>query len=416
MKKIKRRGCPETVEGDDRMNIIEGTIASPKGYYADGLHCGIRKEKKDLGWIVSTVPAQAAAVYTLNHVKAAPILVTKEALLANSELQAVIVNSGIANACTGKQGLAAAYETQQLIAAKLGIKSNQVAVASTGVIGKQLSMTEVKQGIVQLSQDNQTPAAFHEAILTTDTGTKEVVVTAEIGGQLVTMAGVAKGSGMIHPNMATMLSFITTDAKIDAALLSELLKETVDNTYNQITVDGDTSTNDMVLVMANGCADNQEIIVNTEDYLLFKKLFHFVAEVLAKKVAQDGEGATKLIEVQVQHGQTKEAARLIAKKIVGSSLVKSAMFGEDPNWGRIICAAGYAGPELEAGDVDIFLGSEQVLKNGEPQEYDAAKVQEVLEKESILIVVDLKQGEATGVAWGCDLTYKYVEINACYHT
>lgn len=398
------------------MNIINGTIASPKGYYADGLHCGIRKEKKDLGWIVSIVPAQSAAVYTLNHVKAAPILITKEALLANSELQAVIVNSGIANACTGKQGLAAAYETQSLVADKLGIEGNQVAVASTGVIGKQLSMAEIKQGIAQLSQENQHPGAFHEAILTTDTGTKEVVVTAEIGGQLVTMAGVAKGSGMIHPNMATMLSFMTTDAQIDASLLSELLKETVDNTYNQITVDGDTSTNDMVLVMANGCAGNQEIMAQTDDYYLFKEMFHFVAETLAKKVAKDGEGATKLIEVQVLHGETKEAARLIAKKIVGSSLVKSAMFGEDPNWGRIICAAGYAGPELNASEVDIFLGSEQVLKNGEPQLYEATKIQEVLKKESILIVVDLKQGEAKGIAWGCDLTYKYVEINACYHT
>lgn len=398
------------------MNIIDGTIASPKGYYADGLHCGIRKEKKDLGWIVSTVPAQAAAVYTLNHVKAAPILVTKEALLANSGLHAVIVNSGIANACTGKQGLAAARETQQLIADKLGVEPNQVAVASTGVIGKQLSMVEVKKGIAQLSQDNHSPQAFHEAILTTDTGTKEVVVSAEIGGQLVTMAGVAKGSGMIHPNMATMLSFITTDAKVEGTLLSELLKETVDNTYNQITVDGDTSTNDMVLIMANGCAENQVIVADTEDYQLFKELFQFVAETLAKKVAQDGEGATKLIEVHVQHGETKAASRMIAKKIVGSSLVKSAMFGEDPNWGRIICAAGYAGPELDEGNVDIFLGREQVLKNGEPQLYDEAKVKAVLEQEAILIVVDLKQGEANGIAWGCDLTYKYVEINACYHT
>lgn len=398
------------------MKLIEGTIASPKGFYADGVHCGIRKEKKDLGWIVSTVPAQASAVYTMNHVKAAPILVTKAALADNSELQAVIVNSGIANACTGKQGLKAAYEMQQAVATRLAIPSNQVAVASTGVIGKQLAMNDVKVGIEQLSQANQSPYTFHEAILTTDTGTKEVVVSEVIGGQVVTMAGVAKGSGMIHPNMATMLSFMTTDAVIKADLLSALLKETVDNTYNQITVDGDTSTNDMVLIMANGCADNQEIVEGTEAYQVFKTMVHFVAETLAKKVAKDGEGATKLIEVQVKQGATKEAARLIAKKIVGSSLVKSAMFGEDPNWGRIICAAGYAGPELEAGDVDIFIGNQQVLQNGEPQLFDEEEMKAILEKESVMIVVDLKQGQANGTAWGCDLTYKYVEINACYHT
>ena len=328
------------------MQIIDGTIASPKGFKATGLHAGLKKEKKDLGVIFSEVPANAAAVYTTNQVKAAPIFVTKEAM-TNQKIQAVVVNSGIANACTGTLGLEKAKEMQALTGLHLGVSQENVAVASTGVIGKQLPMETVESGINQIDLQNQEPYAFHEAILTTDTATKEIVVTDEINGQTVTMAGVAKGSGMIHPNMATMLAFITTDAQISETLLQEMLADKTETTFNQITVDGDTSTNDMVLLLANGLAENPVIEKNTEAYKKFLEMFQLVSETLAKMIAKDGEGATKLIEVQVVGALNETEARLVAKKVVGSSLVKTAMFGEDPNWGRIICAVGYAGSHTD---------------------------------------------------------------------
>lgn len=398
------------------MKIVAGTIASPKGFYADGLNCGLRKIKKDIGWIVSATEASAAAVYTTNQLQAAPIIKTKEALLKKSTLQAVIVNAGVANACTGLQGFQDAQEMQTLVGQRLGIPASEVGVASTGVIGKLLPMSVIREGISRLNPKGQQPKAFHEAILTTDTVTKEIVVTTEIHGKTVTLAGVAKGSGMIHPNMATMLSFITTDAEIAPALLNQSLKTAVNQTFNQITVDGDTSTNDMVIALANGQAQAGEIVADSPAYAEFMEMLVFVTEVLAKKIAKDGEGATKLIEVEVMNGDTQANARLFAKKIVGSSLVKSAMFGSDPNWGRIICALGYAGPTLAPLKIDIWLGTEQVVKNGTPQLFNQMEMQEILNRETIAILVDLKQGEANGMAWGCDLTYKYVEINACYHT
>lgn len=397
------------------MQIIDGTIASPKGFKTTGLHAGLKKEKKDLGVIFSEVPANAAAVYTTNQVKAAPIFVTKEAM-TDQKIQAVVVNSGIANACTGTLGLENAKEMQALTGLHLGVSQENVAVASTGVIGKQLPMETVESGINQIDLQNQEPYAFHEAILTTDTATKEIVVIDEINGQTVTMAGVAKGSGMIHPNMATMLAFITTDAQISETLLQEMLADKTETTFNQITVDGDTSTNDMVLLLANGLAENPMIEKNTEAYKKFLEMFQLVSETLAKMIAKDGEGATKLIEVQVVGALNETEARLVAKKVVGSSLVKTAMFGEDPNWGRIICAVGYAGSHTDPEKIDMWIGNQQLLKHSQPQEFDEITMKETLEKEKICITVDLNIGEQSGKAWGCDLTYKYVEVNALYHT
>ena len=397
------------------MKKIDGTIASPKGFHADGLHCGLKRKKKDIGWIVSDVPAQAAAVFTTNAVQAAPIWITKEAL-TEEHLQAVVVNSGNANACTGAKGLTDARQMQLLAAGRLGLAVNSVAIASTGVIGKELPMTILEQGIAQLSKDEGDAAAFHEAIMTTDTCTKEMVLEANIDGKVVTMAGVAKGSGMIHPNMATMLGFITTDAAISKTLLQKLLRELTDVTFNQITVDGDTSTNDMVLVLANGASGLPLITEESDAYPLFKEMLHHVMEGLAMRIAQDGEGATKLIEATVRNGSQADMARMIAKKIVGSSLVKTAMFGEDPNWGRIICAIGYADPSVNPDNIDITIEGHPVLLGSQPQSFDEAIMKAALAQETVAIDVDLHQGVATGKAWGCDLTYKYVEINALYHT
>lgn len=397
------------------MKIIAGTIASPKGFHAAGLHSGLKKTKKDLGMIYSDVPAAAAAVYTTNQVKAAPIFVTKEAMV-DGTIQAVVVNSAYANACTGKIGSENALAMQALAAEQLAVPKETVAVASTGVIGKQLPMEIIEKGIRQIDLPTANPYDFHEAILTTDTSTKEIVVSAEINGQRVTMAGVAKGSGMIHPNMATMLAFITTDAQISAELLQGILADKTETTFNQITVDGDTSTNDMVLVLANGLAENPMIEIDTPAYETFIEMFQLVSEALAKLIAKDGEGATKLIEVEVVGAINPSDARLAAKKVVGSTLVKTAMFGEDPNWGRIICAVGYAGSQTDPEKIDLWIGQQQLLKHSQPQEFNETEMKHTLEKETILITVDLNIGEAKGKAWGCDLTYKYVEVNALYHT
>ncbi len=397
------------------MNVIEGTIASPKGFLAAGLHAGLKKEKKDLAMIYSVIPANAAAVYTTNQVKAAPIYVTKDAML-DHQIQAVIVNSGIANACTGKIGLENAKKMQEFAGTHLKIPQETIAVASTGVIGKQLPMEIIEAGINKIDLENQDSYAFHEAILTTDTSTKEIVVEEEINGQIVTMAGVAKGSGMIHPSMATMLAFITTDAQISSDLLQEILADKTETTFNQITVDGDTSTNDMVLVMANGLAENPVIEKNTDAHEKFVAMLQLVSETLAKMIAKDGEGATKLIEVQVKGAMNDSEARLVAKKVVGSSLVKTAMFGEDPNWGRIICAVGYAGSHTDPEKINMWIGDQQLLNHSQPQEFDEVTMKKTLEQEKICITVDLTIGEAMGKAWGCDLTYKYVEVNALYHT
>ena len=397
------------------MKIIDGTIASPLGFSADGLHAGFKKKKLDFGWIVSEVPASVAGVYTTNKVIAAPLLVTKASIQKSQKLQAIVVNSGIANSCTGQQGLDAAYEMQRLTAQKLKIEPDLVGLASTGVIGEQLPMNALKNGLSQILVSGKAED-FAEAILTTDTCTKTCVVTEEFGTDLVTMAGVAKGSGMIHPNMATMLAFITCDANISSATLQAALSQHVETTFNQITVDGDTSTNDMVLVMANGCRQNEEILPDTEEFEKFSKMLRYLMADLAKKIAKDGEGATKLIEVNVRHAKDEQSGRMIAKSVVGSSLVKTAIFGQDPNWGRILAAIGYAGADVSVDYIDIWIEGIPVMQASSPVAFDPEETSDAMAGELLTLTIDLHDGDAEAQAWGCDLSYDYVKINALYRT
>ena len=397
------------------MKIIDGTIASPLGFSADGLHAGFKKKKLDFGWIVSEVPASVAGVYTTNKVIAAPLLVTKASIQKSQKLQAIVVNSGVANSCTGQQGLDAAYEMQRLTAQKLKIEPDLVGLASTGVIGEQLPMNALKNGLSQILVSGKAED-FAEAILTTDTCTKTCVVTEEFGTDLVTMAGVAKGSGMIHPNMATMLAFITCDANISSATLQAALSQHVETTFNQITVDGDTSTNDMVLVMANGCRQNEEILPDTEEFEKFSKMLRYLMADLAKKIAKDGEGATKLIEVNVRHAKDEQSGRMIAKSVVGSSLVKTAIFGQDPNWGRILAAIGYAGADVSVDNIDIWIAGIPVMQASSPVAFDHEETGDAMAGELLTLTIDLHDGDAEAQAWGCDLSYDYVKINALYRT
>lgn len=393
------------------MKEIKGTIATPKGFLADAVHAQLKYKNLDLGVILSEVPAAIAGVFTTNKVCAAPVLLDRK-IIQKGSAQAIICNSAIANAVTGKQGFENALKTQQLVAEKFQLKQDEVAVCSTGVIGVQLPMEKIATGITKLSKAGQAEY-FAQAILTTDTKTKTINLEGEIGGEKVNMAGVCKGSGMIHPNMATMLAFITTDANIAQPLLQKTLTQLIEITFNQITVDGDTSTNDTVLVMANGQAKNKEILEGSSDYLLFKAMLGKVCQDLAQKIAADGEGATKLIEVTVNGAPDDLAARMIAKKIVGSSLVKTAIFGSDPNWGRIISSIGQVAT-FEVSDIQLKLQDELVLYHSTPVTFDSVFLSEKLKEQKINIVADLNSGTGTGQAWGCDLTYKYVEINALY--
>ena len=397
------------------MKIIDGTIASPLGFSADGLHAGFKKKKLDFGWIVSEVPASVAGVYTTNKVIAAPLLVTKASIQKSQKLQAIVVNSGVANSCTGQQGLDVAYKMQRLTAKKLKIEPDLVGLASTGVIGEQLPMDALKNGLSQILVSGKAED-FAEAILTTDTCTKTCVVTEEFGSDLVTMAGVAKGSGMIHPNMATMLAFITCDANISSATLQAALSQHVETTFNQITVDGDTSTNDMVLVMANGCRQNEEILPDTEEFEKFSKMLRYLMADLAKKIAKDGEGATKLIEVNVRHAKDGQSGRMIAKSVVGSSLVKTAIFGQDPNWGRILAAIGYAGADVSVDNIDIWIEGIPVMQASSPVAFDPEETSDAMAGELLTLTIDLHDGDTEAQAWGCDLSYDYVKINALYRT
>ena len=397
------------------MKVIDGNIASPLGFSADGLHAGFKKRKKDFGWIVSEVPASVAGVYTTNKVIAAPLIVTRNAVKKAQKMQALVVNSGVANSCTGVQGMEDAQTMQQWTAEKLDIDSDLVGVASTGVIGDLMPMKTLKKGLSKIVVNGNSDD-FAQAILTTDTQTKTVAVTEQFGRDEVTMAGVAKGSGMIHPNMATMLAFITCDAVISSETLQLALSQNVETTFNQITVDGDTSTNDMVLVMSNGCTLNQEILPGTPDFDKFSSMLHFVMQELAKKIAKDGEGATKLIEVEVLNAPNEVDARMMAKSVVGSSLVKTAVFGEDPNWGRILAAVGYAGADIAMDNIDIYLGNIPVMIASSPVSFDEEEMQDIMQADEIKISIDLHAGEQTGTAWGCDLSYDYVKINALYRT
>lgn len=397
------------------MKVIEGNVASPLGFSADGLHAGFKKRKLDFGWIVSEVPASVAGVYTTNKVIAAPLIVTRQSVKKAQKMKAIVVNSGIANSCTGVQGMEDAYTIQKWTAEKLGVEPDLVGVASTGVIGDLLPMDTLKTGLSKLVVNGNSDD-FSKAILTTDTMVKTVAVTEKFGRDEVTMAGVAKGSGMIHPNMATMLAFITCDANISSETLQLALSQNVETTFNQITVDGDTSTNDMVLVMSNGCTLNAEILPNTPEFDKFSAMLNYVMQELAKMIAKDGEGASKLIEVNVKNAPNALDARMIAKSVVGSSLVKTAIFGEDPNWGRILAAVGYAGVDVPVDNIDIFLGDVPVMLKSSPVEFEAEEIQDVMHEDEITITVDLHAGEAQGKAWGCDLSYSYVKINALYRT
>ncbi|MDG0794606.1 bifunctional ornithine acetyltransferase/N-acetylglutamate synthase [Cohnella ginsengisoli] len=407
--------------GKSYLIVPDGGVTTPKGFKAGGLHCGLKKtERHDLGAIVSEVPASAAAVYTTNLFQAAPLQVTRESLAEEGLLTAVLVNSGNANACTGAQGEADAYAMRAQIAEALGVAKHQVAVASTGVIGEPLKMDRVSAGIERLPERLKGDAAgsddFCQAILTTDLVKKTACVRIVVDGAEVTIAGAAKGSGMIHPNMATMLGFVTTDAAIGSAALQTLLRDITNLTFNMITVDGDTSTNDMLVAMANGLAGNAELTSAHPDWAAFAEGLRYVCEELAKAIARDGEGATKLIETTVAGAASDADAQAIAKTIIGSSLVKSAAFGADANWGRIIAAAGRAGVPLNVNTVDVRLGDILVLEQSRPIAFDEDAALVYLKGDTVAIRVDLHMGSGQALAWGCDLTYDYVRINAAYRT
>ncbi|WP_139992279.1 bifunctional glutamate N-acetyltransferase/amino-acid acetyltransferase ArgJ [Kurthia sp. Dielmo] len=402
----------------DVKQVVAKHIVSPKGFTAAGMHCGVKHKKKDLALLFSEVPASVAGVFTTNAIKAAPVIVTKETIYDSRTLQAVVLNSGNANACTGKQGLADAKQMQQLVADKFMIPANTVGVCSTGVIGQHLPMEPIIKGIqeIELGDSVEHGVHFAEALLTTDTVMKNTAYTVMIDNKEVTIAGTAKGSGMIEPNMATMLGVITTDAKIDSDTLQTLLAAATNVTFNAITVDGDTSTNDTVLALANGLAGNESLTPEHADWDAFKEAFRLVSQDLAKMIAKDGEGATKLIETTVIGAATNEEAIKIAKTVVGSPLVKTAVFGNDANWGRILAAVGYSGCAIDPTNVFIKIGDEAVVDGGEPLDFSEAYLLEYLKQPEIKIVVDLHVGEGQGKAWGCDLTYDYVQINATYRS
>ena len=404
------------------MKVIAGGVTAAKGFTAGGVHCGIRKSraKRDLGLIYSEVPASAAAVYTTNLVKGAPLLVTK-AHLADGIAQACIINSGNANTCNAN-GVEIAEETSSLLAAELGIKAEDIVVASTGVIGQPMTIEPFAAGmkplVADLSKDGSARAA--EAIMTTDTVKKEVAVTFTLGGKEVTIGGIAKGSGMIHPNMATMLVFLTTDCAISAAMLQKALSTDIQSTFNMVSVDGDTSTNDMVVVLANGLAGNAMIEAEGEDFTLFMKALNSVTVAICKALAADGEGATKFLECSVTGAKTLADARKAAKSVICSSLVKAAMFGSDANWGRVLCAIGYSGAEVDVTKVDVSFvskaGSILVCKDGASVDFSEEDAKTILSEKEITIALTLHDGEASSVAWGSDLTYDYVRINGDYRT
>ncbi|MBM4764229.1 bifunctional ornithine acetyltransferase/N-acetylglutamate synthase [Bacillus sp. B15-48] len=404
---------------EDIVKVVEsGSVLTPKGFMAGGTHAGLRYSKLDIGILVSETPASCAAVYTTSHFQAAPLLVTKESIAKAGTIQAVIVNSACANACTGQKGLEDAYKMRSLTSDAFNIEENFIAVASTGVIGEYLQMDKIESGIQSLSPGKLKENAedFQTAILTTDTVIKGSCYQAQIDGKTVYVGGAAKGSGMIHPNMATMLGFVTTDANISSEHLSVALKEVTDLTFNQITVDGDTSTNDMVLVMANGLAGNDTLTPEHPEWPVFVELLKANCESLAKQIAKDGEGATKLIEVSVTGAASNEEAKAVAKQIVGSNLVKTAIYGADANWGRIIGAVGQAKAFVNPDTVDIKLGSIDMLKSSNPISFSEEEAKAYLENDIVEIKVNLNVGEGIGMAWGCDLSYDYVKINASYRT
>lgn len=403
------------------MKLIDGGVCAATGFCAAGIHCGIRKNKlkKDLALIFSETPAAAAAVYTTNLVKGAPLTVTK-AHLKNGTAQAVICNSGNANTCNAN-GVAVAEEMSRLTAKALNILPQDVIVASTGVIGQPLALAPIQQGIPLLAAGlgNHSQQAA-EGIMTTDTKVKQVAVSFEIGGVTCRLGGIAKGSGMIHPNLATMLVFITTDCSISSAMLQKALSADVATTFNMVSIDGDTSTNDMVAVLANGMANNKTITAEGKDFAAFMQALNTVTVQLCRLIAADGEGATKLLECKVSGAADKATAKTVAKSVVCSALTKAAMFGADANWGRVLCAIGYSGAAVKVDKIDVAFssakGSITVCQNGAGVDFSEEKAKEILLENEIEILVGLNSGDCEATAWGCDLTYDYVKINGDYRT
>ena len=399
------------------IKIASGGATAAEGFVASGVACGVRKfGSRDLGLLYSEQPCATAAVFTRNTFKGAPLAVTKEAVEAGN-VRAVVVNSGNANAATGERGLSDAREMQALAARALGIGAREVAVASTGVIGVYLPMDRISGGIEQAAGElGEDGTPFADAILTTDTRTKEVAVQVDVGGRTVTVGGTAKGSGMIHPNMGTMLAFMTTDAAVEPDCLRETLGRATDRSFNRVTVDGDTSPSDMVLLMANGAAGNEPLTADHPDYPAFVEAVETVAQGLAKEIARDGEGATRLVEVVVEGAKDERSAAALAKSVVGSSLVKAAVFGEDANWGRVLVAMGYAGVPFDPSSVELFFGPVKVFSGGEPVPHEEDEANSALASGEVVITVRMGEGDASATAWGCDLTYEYVEINGSYRT
>ncbi len=398
--------------------IHDGTLTSPKGFSAGAVFADIKawKEKPfDLGILVSEVTCAAAGVFTTNKIKAAPVILCQQRV-ANRKSQAIIANSGCANACTAEQGAADADLMASLTAKKLGLASEDILVASTGVIGVNLPMDKIESGIGNINFSSGSGHDFALAIMTTDTVTKEIAVEFEIDGKMVTIGGAAKGAGMIHPNMATMLGFITTDASVDDDFLQTAIKEAVDISFNMITVDGDTSTNDSVMILANGLADNNTLHKGTDESVDFQSALNDVCIYLAKCIARDGEGATKLIETTVEGALTNAEAVLAARAIVGSPLVKTAVYGSDPNWGRIIAAAGRSGAEVVESRIDLYLNELCLMQAGRPAEFDAAEAASMMNYEDVTFRLKLNLGNGEATAWGCDFTEEYIALNGDYTT
>lgn len=409
------------------MKKIKGGVTTPLGFSAMGLRVGIKEgnsKKKDMAMIYSNVPCLAAGTFTTNQVKAAPVKWDQKVIYCSPVVQAVVCNSGVANACTGEEGMKYCEDMAKATAEALHIKKDEVLVASTGVIGAQLPMDKIVNGIGMLTPtlDSSIEGGHMaaEAIMTTDTKPKEIAFEFEIGGKKCTIGGMCKGSGMIHPNMCTMLGFITTDVSISKDLLYQALSSDIKDTFNMVSVDGDTSTNDTVLLLANGLAGNDMITEKNDEYYKFTKALRNVTEYLAKQIAGDGEGATALFEVKVVNAASKEQAVTLAKSVVTSSLTKAAIYGHDANWGRILCAMGYSEAKFNPDTVDIYFESKagklKIVENGMATDYSEEKATKILSEEAVTAICDVKMGEYTATAWGCDLTHEYVSINADYRS
>ncbi len=407
------------------MRIIEGGVTAAQGFEAAGIEAAIKyQNRKDMALVYSQTPCRAAGVFTSNVVKAAPVLWDQEIVAHAPAVQAVVVNSGIANACTGQQGYDCCRQTAEKTARLLGIASDAVLVASTGVIGNQIPVEKLLAGVEKLAAAKKDTAEAGtmaaEAIMTTDTVSKQAAVQIELGGKTVTIGGMCKGSGMIHPNMCTMLAFVTTDAVISREMLQTALREDVVDTFNMISVDGDTSTNDTLVVLANGAAGNPEITDRGEDYVKFKEALNYINTTLAKKMAGDGEGATALFETKVIHAASKEDARILSRSVIGSSLCKAAIFGHDANFGRFLCALGYSGVSFDPEKIELFFENEEksilIYKDGAAVEYSEKEAAQVLASPEVRVLVDMHMGEEEATAWGCDLSYEYVKINADYRS